>query len=95
MRTNKQDKDHNQAGVDKDQTFSLILCNDDYHTYDYVINALVKVCGLEVIQAAQYTFLIHYKERFEVKRGPKAILIPMQKALIKRDLRAVINLSNE
>jgi len=91
MRKNKSDNEQDPIGVNKDQTFSLILYNDDYHTYDYVINALVKVCGLGVIQATQCTFLIHFKEKCEVKRGPKTTLIPMQKALIKRDLRAVIN----
>ncbi len=91
MRTNKQDKDPGPVETNKDHCFSLILCNDDYHTYDYVIDALVKVCGLDVIQATQCTFLIHFKEKCEVKRGPKTLLIPMQKALIKRDLKAIIN----
>jgi ATP-dependent Clp protease adaptor protein ClpS len=90
MRTNKQDKNSDSPGTEKDQRFSLVLYNDDYHTYDYVIDALVKVCGLDLIQATQCTFLIHFKEKCEVKKGPKTLLVPMQKALIKRDLRAVI-----
>lgn len=91
MRTNKEHKIPDPADTNSGQRFSLILYNDDYHTYDYVIDALVKVCGLDVIQATQCTFLVHFKEKCEVKRGPKALLIPMQKALFERDLRAVIN----
>jgi ATP-dependent Clp protease adaptor protein ClpS len=90
MRTNKENKSPDPADTDKDQRFSLILYNDDYHTYDYVIDALVKICGLDVVQATQCTFLVHFKEKCEVKKGSKTFLIPMQKALLKLDLRAVI-----
>lgn len=91
MRTNKKKKLSDHPETNKDQRYSLILYNDDYHTYDYVIDALVKVCGLDVIQATQCTFLVHFKEKCEVKKGSKSLLIPMQKALFERDLRAVIN----
>jgi len=91
MRTTNGNRDPEPADSVNDRRFSLILYNDDYHTYDYVIDTLVKVCGLDKIQATQCTFLIHFKEKCEVKRGPKTLLVPMQKELIKRDLKAVIN----
>lgn len=90
MNTNKKSNDQGQIDVSKDQTYSLILHNDDYHTFDYVIDALVQVCGMDVIQATQCTYLIHYKDNCEIKRGNKTILLPMQIELIKLDLNAEI-----
>jgi ATP-dependent Clp protease adaptor protein ClpS len=46
----------------------LILHNDDVHTFDFVIEALIKICELEPIQAEQCTFLVHYKGKCDVKR---------------------------
>lgn len=90
MNTDKQNNDHGQIDVNKNQTYSLILHNDDYHSFDYVINALVKICGMEIIQATQCTYLIHFKDNCEVKRGIKKILMPMQSELIELDLKAEI-----
>lgn len=90
MSTKKQDKDPGPIRVN-DQTFSLMLYNDDYHTHEYVIDALMKVCGHDVIQATQCTFLAHFKEKCEIKRGPKKLLTTMQRALIKQDLKVVID----
>ncbi len=39
----------------------LIVYNDDFNTFDHVIDALIKVCKHDPIQAEQCTFLIHYK----------------------------------
>jgi ATP-dependent Clp protease adaptor protein ClpS len=88
MNTDKQNKE--QIDIDSDQTYSLILYNDDYHTFDYVIKALVKICGLDAVQATQCTYLIHFKDSCEVKRGSKSILLGMQSELIKLDLKAAI-----
>jgi ATP-dependent Clp protease adaptor protein ClpS len=90
MNTNKQNDDQGQIEVNKDQTYSLILHNDDYHSFDFVIDALVRICGIDKIQAAQCTYLIHFKDNCEVKRGNKSILLPMQQELIKLDLKAEI-----
>ena len=90
MKTDKQNDDQGQIDVNKEKTYSLILHNDDYHTFDYVIDALIKVCGLGSEQATQCTYLIHFKDSCEVKRGNIAILLPMQNDLIKLDLKAEI-----
>jgi ATP-dependent Clp protease adaptor protein ClpS len=70
--------------------YSLVLYNDDYHTFDYVIDALMEICKMDEIQATQCTYLIHYKERCDVKNGSKEYLTPMRRALAQRDLKAVI-----
>ena len=37
---------------------SLVLYNDDYHTFNYVIDALIEVCKMERVQAIQCTYLV-------------------------------------
>ena len=82
-------KNKNEEGVGNEN--SLVLYNDDYHTFNYVIDALMEVCNLERIQAIQCTYLVHYKQKCEVKRGSKKDLLPMRRALSARDLKATIH----
>lgn len=69
----------------------LVLHNDDYHTFDYVIDALINICDHDLIQAEQCTLLIHYKGQCDVKRGSFSYLRPMKNALIQKDLKATID----
>ena len=39
----------------------IVVYNDDFNTFDFVIESLIKVCKHDPIQAEQCTFLIHYK----------------------------------
>jgi len=69
----------------------LILYNDDHNTFDFVIDALVEVCGHDLLQAEQCTYLVHYKGRCAVKKGSFNDLEPLCTALHDRDLTAEIN----
>jgi ATP-dependent Clp protease adaptor protein ClpS len=69
----------------------LILHNDDVHTFDYVIESLVKVCELEPVQAEQCTYLVHYKGKCDVKKGDFSFLRPYKLGLIERGLEATID----
>jgi ATP-dependent Clp protease adaptor protein ClpS len=66
----------------------LILFNDDVHTFDFVIEALVKVCKHTEEQAEQSAYIVHFNGQCSVKNGPLHKLKPMKEALIDRDLRA-------
>mgnify|MGYP006096654087 FL=1 len=68
----------------------LIVYNDDYNTFDHVIDSLVKVCKHEFIQAEQCTWLIHYKGKCQVKRGEYEKLEPLCTALLDRGISAEI-----
>jgi ATP-dependent Clp protease adaptor protein ClpS len=68
----------------------LILYNDDFNTFDFVIESLIKVCKHDKIQAEQCTYLIHYKGRCSVKKGSFEELEPMCTALLERGLSAEI-----
>jgi len=69
----------------------LVLHNDDYHTFDYVIDALIEICNHDLIQAEQCTLLIHYKGKCDVKKGSFSYLRPMKRALTQKDLKATID----
>ena len=90
MSIEKQKDRVSPTDIDKDLVYTLELYNDDYHTFEYVIESLVQICELDSIQAIQCTYLVHYKGKCDVKRGSKSYLLPMRRALSKRDLRAVI-----
>jgi len=89
MNTRKQD-DNEQVDTGKAKKYSLILHNDDYHSFDFVIDALVKICRMDIVQATQCTYLVHFRENYVIKQGSKSILLPMQQELIKLELRAEI-----
>lgn len=69
----------------------LILHNDDYHSFDYVIEALIQICNHEQEQAVQCTLLTHYKGKCDVKKGSFSYLRPMKQALLAKDLKATID----
>jgi len=76
--------------VDWDEK-SLILYNDDIHSFDYVINALIDICKHDYTQAAQCTVITHYKGKCDVKKGKVEILKMMKEALVERELSATID----
>ncbi len=68
----------------------LMLYNDDFNTFDFVIKSLVEVCDHTAVQAEQCATITHFKGRCEIKKGLKKELQPMQVELIKRNLKALI-----
>jgi len=68
----------------------LVLYNDDFNTFEFVIESLIEVCDHSAEQAEQCATITHYKGKCEIKKGLKKDLQPMQIALIKRNLKALI-----
>ena len=68
----------------------LIVYNDDFNTFDWVIQCFMEVCGHCFEQAEQLSLIIHFKGRASVKTASMDILKPMKDALIDRGLSAVI-----
>lgn len=73
-----------------DEVYKLILHNDDIHTFDDVIEALIEICNHDLIQAEQCTMLVHYKGKCTVKTGSMDVLKPMHEKLISRSLTSEI-----
>lgn len=68
----------------------IILYNDEFNSFDFVIESLIKVCKHEPVQAEQCTYLVHYKGKCSVKKGSYKELEPMCTALLERGLTAEI-----
>jgi ATP-dependent Clp protease adaptor protein ClpS len=77
--------------VEDEELRILTLHNDDVHTFDYVIEALVDICQHEMTQAEQCTMIVHFKGRCSVKEGPFKELKPMKDRLLGKELNATID----
>jgi len=75
---------------DLDEVYKLVLHNDDVHTFDYVIDALIEICKHTLEQAEQCTILVHFKGKCTVKTGSMDLLKPMHEKLISRELTSEI-----
>jgi ATP-dependent Clp protease adaptor protein ClpS len=49
--------------------YRLDLHNDDYNTFDHVINCLMKFCAHEFEQANQCAHIVHFKGKCDIKYG--------------------------
>ena len=73
-----------------DKTKELVLFNDDHHSFDFVIGALIEVCHHEPEQAEQCAFIAHHKGKCTVMTGNEEELKPYFEGLILRGLFAEI-----
>lgn len=87
--TKRKPEDEFREDVSND--YFLILHNDDFHSFDYVINALIDICKHEYEQATQCAFITHYKGKCDVKKGGFEALKPLKEALAERELTVTID----
>ncbi|MBK8627108.1 MAG: ATP-dependent Clp protease adaptor ClpS [Saprospiraceae bacterium] len=76
--------------INTNLTSQLIVYNDDYNTFDWVIQCLMEVCDHTHEQSEQLSILVHFKGKATVKTGSMTLLKPMKDALVERGLSAVI-----
>lgn len=69
---------------------TLILFNDDFNTFDFVIETLVDVCEHDQLQAENCAWIVHYKGKCPVKRGPLEDLQPRYQEMTNRTLTVEI-----
>ncbi len=70
---------------------SLILHNDDFNDFDFVVDTLIVVCNHEFEQAYQCALITHHRGKCEVKRGSLEELKPMKQGIIDRGINATID----
>ncbi len=68
----------------------IILYNDDFNTFDHVIESLIKICSHDALQAEQCAYLVHYSGKCSVKNGSYKVLEPMCTSLLEKGLNAEI-----
>ncbi len=71
-------------------SFNLIVWNDDINTFEWVISALMELCGHEREQAEQCTLIIHFKGKCSVKSGDYDTLKPICDAITTRGIGATV-----
>ncbi|MDW3196263.1 MAG: ATP-dependent Clp protease adaptor ClpS [Cytophagales bacterium] len=76
--------------VDDEKQRDLIVYNDDFNTFEHVIETLIKVCKHDPQQAEQCTYLIHFKGKCAVKRGTYEELKPKREAISDAGIKAAI-----
>jgi ATP-dependent Clp protease adaptor protein ClpS len=76
--------------TDVQNSHILVLFNDEFNLYDYVIDSLVEVCKHSRVQAEQCTIIAHHKGKCDVKSGNRKVLAPVRDELLRRGLTATI-----
>ena len=72
------------------ETKDLIVFNDDFNTFEHVIETLIRVCKHTAEQAEQCTWLIHHKGKCTVRTGSFEELDPMREAICEEGIDAKI-----
>lgn len=90
MKLSTQTEEEVLFATDLNDSYQLILWNDDVNTFDWVIKALTEICGMEAEQAEQCTLLIHFKGKCGVKDGDYEELKSMRDAIADRSINATV-----
>ena len=72
------------------ETKDLVVFNDDFNTFEHVIDTLIRVCKHTAEQAEQCTWLIHHKGKCTVRTGSFEELDPMREAICEEGIDAKI-----
>jgi ATP-dependent Clp protease adaptor protein ClpS len=73
-----------------DKEHEIIVYNDDFNTFDHVIETLIQTCDHTPLQAEQCTLLIHYKGKCGVKSGNFNDLKPRCTKILEAGINAEI-----
>jgi len=76
-----------QAKIDRHK---LVLFNDDFNSFDFVIDALIEVCEHDPLQAETCAWITHYKGKCAVKNGSANQLKVSFKEMSNRNLTVEI-----
>lgn len=68
----------------------LVVFNDDYNTFQHVIDTLIRVLKMGLQQAEQCALLVHHKGRCTVKNGSYDELKPYRDAITQVGIDARI-----
>lgn len=90
MGTKTDKKEKSKVDEILSSTHKLILENDDYNTFDWVITCLMKICGHDYEQADQCALIVHNNGRCVVKYGDREMIIKMKEKLKNAGLCATM-----
>ncbi|MBM3412511.1 MAG: ATP-dependent Clp protease adaptor ClpS [Bacteroidetes bacterium] len=70
--------------------WKLMVWNDDTNTFDWVIQALMEICGHSREQAEQCAIIIHYKGSYAVMEGEYEKLSHYCTQILDRGIQATV-----
>ena len=56
----------------------LVLFNDDFNSFDFIIQSLVEVCEHETMQAENCALIAHYNGKCRIKKGTFGVPLTSQ-----------------
>ncbi|MBK7149309.1 MAG: ATP-dependent Clp protease adaptor ClpS [Bacteroidetes bacterium] len=68
----------------------LVLHNDDYNTFDWVIETLIEVCNHDELQAEQCALIVHHKGKCSVSHGSYTKMKMMKDEIVNRGINATV-----
>lgn len=74
--------------------YRLILHNDDFSTFDWVITCLIKVCKHDHEQASQCAHIVHFNGKCDVKYGDLETISEMKNKLQNAGLSVTMEVNN-
>ena len=94
MATITEKKSQSKADEILSKPFKLILHNDDYNTFEWVITCLMKVCKHESEQASQCAHIVHFSGKCDVKYGDLETISEMKSKLQGAGLSVTMEVNN-
>lgn len=76
--------------IDEEKLRDLVVFNDDFNTFEHVIDTLIKVCKHDPQQAEQCTYIIHFKGKCCVKKGTYVELKPLREGISDAGIKSAI-----
>lgn len=68
----------------------LVLFNDDFNTFDFVIDTLIDLCKHDSLQAEQCALIVHFNGQCVIKSANFEELKPIWDEMTRRGLSAEI-----
>lgn len=90
MGTKEKTSDIPDATADVENIKNIILFNDDYNSFDFIIQSLVEVCGHDFMQAENCAMIAHYNGKCPIKKGVIDILRPIYVEMTNRQITVEI-----
>ena len=90
MSTEEQKSPLSETEDKEGEIHSLILFNDDFNSFDFVIETLIDVCEHDFMQAENCAWITHYRGKCAVRKGPLDDLKPRFDEMSSRTLTVEI-----
>ncbi|MDR1180785.1 MAG: ATP-dependent Clp protease adaptor ClpS [Bacteroidales bacterium] len=74
----------------REDVHTLWLINDDFNTFDFVVDSLMELCGHSYVQAMQCTFITHNQGKCDILKGAYLKLEMIALTMLNRGLTVTI-----